>query len=256
MTELPLTEEFRAFSRTPHDAVSGGLLVARIIDPTTDVAWVRDELARHAAAVGTPASATALVGYLQGAGFSGAEAYYHVDNSSLARVLESRRGIPITLALVVLGIAERLGLAGRGINFPRHFLVEVEGQMVDPFAMRLLDAAELARSLAAQGHTPAAALAPASPVDIVLRMLNNLRLIAQHRGETARALDLSGYQLLLAADPLPLLIERVELWLAAGVPDMARHELDRAIALAPDAAVRERLAARRLELSAVPPRVH
>jgi regulator of sirC expression with transglutaminase-like and TPR domain len=256
MTDLPLADEFRAFARAPHDAVRGGLLVARIIDPATDTAWVLDELDRHAAAVPAPASAGALVEYLHGAGFSGAEAYYHVDNSSLARVLESRRGIPITLALVVLGIAERLGLAGRGINFPRHFLAEVDGRLVDPFAMRLLDADELARSLAAQGHTPGAALAPATPLDIVLRMLNNLRLIAQHRGETARALDLTGYQLLLSPEPLPLLIERVELWLAAGVPDMARHDLDRAIEIAPHAAVREQLAARRLELSEVPPRVH
>ncbi|MCB1748831.1 MAG: hypothetical protein H6977_13630 [Gammaproteobacteria bacterium] len=256
MTDLPLADDFREFARAPQDAVAGGLLVARIIDPATDAAWVNDELDRHAAAVAAPADAAALVEYLHGAGFSGAEAYYQVDNSSLVRVLESRRGIPITLALVVLGIAGRLGLSGRGINFPRHFLAEVDGRLVDPFAMRLLDGDELTRSLAAQGHTPAAALAPATPVDIVLRMLNNLRLIAQHRGEAARALDLSGYQLLLAEDPLPLLIERVDLWLSAGVPDMARHDLDRAIALAPNEAVRERLAARRLELSEVSSRVH
>ncbi|HTO08106.1 MAG TPA: transglutaminase-like domain-containing protein, partial [Myxococcota bacterium] len=52
-------------------------------------------------------------------GFSGNRAdYYDARNSFLNDVLERRTGIPITLAIVWISVAERLGLAAHGIGFP------------------------------------------------------------------------------------------------------------------------------------------
>jgi regulator of sirC expression with transglutaminase-like and TPR domain len=72
-------------------------------------------------------------------GFSGnAEDYYNPINSYLPAVLESKKGLPITLSLVYKIVADRLGLRAWGVGLPGHFLVgtESEGKLVliDPFA--------------------------------------------------------------------------------------------------------------------------
>lgn len=60
------------------------------------------------------------------------------DNSYLHAVLETRRGIPISLAVLWLELAQGIGLKVGGIGFPGHFLVKVmlaEGQVVlDPLS--------------------------------------------------------------------------------------------------------------------------
>jgi len=64
--------------------------------------------------------------------------YYATSNSYLPAVLETRRGLPISLCLLYKIIAERLGLKVRGVGLPGHFLagVEIDGtlMLVDPFA--------------------------------------------------------------------------------------------------------------------------
>jgi regulator of sirC expression with transglutaminase-like and TPR domain len=72
-------------------------------------------------------------------GFRGnAEDYYSTLNSYLPAVLQTKRGLPITLSLIYKIVAERLGLRAYGIGLPGHFLVGVEadgGQiLVDTFA--------------------------------------------------------------------------------------------------------------------------
>jgi regulator of sirC expression with transglutaminase-like and TPR domain len=67
------------------------------------------------------------------------EDYYNVANSYLPSVLETRKGLPITLSLIYQTIAQRLGLRTWGVALPGHFLVAVEefpGKrlLVDPFA--------------------------------------------------------------------------------------------------------------------------
>ena len=71
-------------------------------------------------------------------GFTGnTENYYAPENSYLPKVLESRRGLPVTLSLVYKSVAQRIGLKARGINSPVHFLAAVEldsaWMIVDPF---------------------------------------------------------------------------------------------------------------------------
>lgn len=72
---------------------------------------------------------------------------------------------------------------------------------------------------------------PTEPSDIMLRMLNNLRLAANARGDHARALELTDYQVILHPTAFSLHVDRAELWLALGSLDMARRELKRAIEL-------------------------
>lgn len=71
-------------------------------------------------------------------GFTGnSKDYYNPQNSYIPTVLDSRSGIPITLALIYKVVAEGLGLDVEGVNAPGHFLVRVTSEtgwmIVDPF---------------------------------------------------------------------------------------------------------------------------
>ena len=250
MAVLQLLQEFRDFAAAPRGVVEAALLVGRVIAKDFDVDGCRTELTRLAAGAGS--SPRAVVAHLHGLGFAGANDYYRTANSSLVEVLRQRRGIPISLAMVLVGVAERCGLTAVGINFPRHFLVAIDGQLVDPFTMQLIGRESCRAWLAANDLPEDGAFQVATPVDVMVRMLNNLRLLALGQGDHAQVIELSDYQLAIAADPLAIHLERVESWLALGVPGMARHELECALALAPNDALRGQLAARLASIGAAP----
>lgn len=71
-------------------------------------------------------------------GFRGDDqGYSNPSNSYLPMVLATKRGLPITLSLVVVETARRAGIAAFGLDVPAHFLVELEEPagtlIVDPF---------------------------------------------------------------------------------------------------------------------------
>jgi regulator of sirC expression with transglutaminase-like and TPR domain len=115
--------------------------------------------------------------------------YYDPDNSYLHRVLETRSGIPISLAVLFTELARQVGLEADGVAFPGHFLVRVnlhEGMaVIDPFTGASLDRDELARRAAPFGVPPERLLHPASSRQILIRMLNNLAAIHARRGDDA-----------------------------------------------------------------------
>lgn len=136
-------------------------------------------------------------------GFAGnVNDYQAVDNSYLHRVLATRRGIPISLAVIYLELAAQLGLTAKGISFPGHFLVKLKlpaGEAVlDPFTGQTLSRDALEERLAPyrqqQGlvgdfEVPLGLyLQPASPREILTRMLHNLRRLHQVAGDLNRQL--------------------------------------------------------------------
>ncbi len=118
-------------------------------------------------------------------GFQGNRAEYaDPRNSYLNQVLERRLGIPITLSVVYLEVAQRLDIPAHGVGLPGHFIVAVPGEdapvFLDPFhggrRLSVDDCAELVRkSVGFDGEFDPGWLAPTPPRDIVARMLNNLR---------------------------------------------------------------------------------
>ena len=256
MNQRPLEDEFRSFADDPVSAVEGVLLVSRIIRPDTDSAWCRDELRRLAAQAGPVATPEELVESLRAIRFIGADQYYEVDNSSFEFVLRQRRGIPITLAMVIVGTGEVLAMAATGINFPGHFMATLNGQLFDPFIMQPIDAAGRRDWLAKGNASADEAFKSATPIDIALRMLNNLRNLAMSRGDPAGALELTDYQRLVAPDRLSVRIDRTELWMALGATDMARRELTEAISLAPSSTIRDQLEEKLQALGATRPTLH
>jgi regulator of sirC expression with transglutaminase-like and TPR domain len=177
-------------------------------------------------------------------------------DSPMERVeLDRRRGIPITLSLVFTEVARRVGIPAWGVGFPGHFLVAVEADgriLVDPFDGRLIDAGVCQRRLEAllgAGAVLDAAvhLRAATPREILVRMLTNLKHVYLRERDFGRALGCCERILLLVPD-LPhelrdrgLVYERLECFAAA------RTDLERFLLLAPDdptaSVVRERIAA-------------
>lgn len=132
-------------------------------------------------------------------GFSGnTDDYYDPRNSFLAEVLDRRTGIPITLSVLYLEVARRVGILAQGVNFPGHFLVRVAIEdawlFLDPFAGgRALAPGDL-EALLRKTTTPDAVLEPsviaaASKRQIVARMLVNLAGIYGRNGDLPRSLD-------------------------------------------------------------------
>jgi len=123
--------------------------------------------------------------------------YYSPDNSYLHKVLETRRGIPITLAVLFVEMARHVGLDAHGVSFPGHFLVSVnlhEGAVIlDPFTGKSLSVDDLQERLEPfRQHLAVGAngelsvepfLVAAAPQEILLRMLRNLHLIYSQSGQ-------------------------------------------------------------------------
>ncbi|MFQ3591284.1 MAG: transglutaminase-like domain-containing protein, partial [Chloracidobacterium sp.] len=121
-------------------------------------------------------------------GFRGeTDNYYDPRNSFLAEVITRRVGIPITLSVIFIELAQRFGLTCEGVNFPGHFLVRYRGAdgvgHLDPFhGCQWLDDRGLQQLLhrvrGTQSRLSAEDLATAGTGDIVARMLRNLCNIA------------------------------------------------------------------------------
>jgi regulator of sirC expression with transglutaminase-like and TPR domain len=101
------------------------------------------------------------------------------ENSFLNRVLETRRGIPISLSVIWIEVGRRVGIDMEGVGLPGHFLVYAGKQLVDPFhygeAIGADEAAALvASSLGGAPRLNPAWLEPVTTPELVARMLRNL----------------------------------------------------------------------------------
>ncbi len=130
--------------------------------------------------------------FFQELGFAGnVNDYYDLQNSYLQRVLGTRRGIPITLALLYIEIAQQIGLDARPVSFPGHFLVKLkmpQGEVIiDPFNGQSLSREALEerltpyrrrQGLVGEFEAPLGLfLQAASGRDVLARMLRNLKEI-------------------------------------------------------------------------------
>lgn len=132
--------------------------------------------------------------FYQELGFAGnLNDYYNPDNSYLHKVLATRRGIPISLAVIYMELAQQIGLGVKGISFPGHFLMKLSVKngdiILDPFNGNSLSREEIEDRLEPffiDGRGPndppvSSCLAEASAATILVRMLRNLKaLFAEH----------------------------------------------------------------------------
>ena len=204
-----LRREFLALAaeRVP-DLEAGAFLLSRFVRPEADVSVYRLWLDRVAAAAAagiaedapTSEAARRLAAHLFSAmGFAGNESnYYDPGNSCLTRVIDTRRGIPVTLSLLYLLVAKRLKLPVYGVGTPGHFLLgfreDGDSHFLDAFRQgRPLDAGAVRRMLVRNGYEfRPEYLRPCGPRDLLARLMRNLLSIYQKTGAAERAERLSA----------------------------------------------------------------
>lgn len=144
--------------------------------------------------------------------------YQRLSSSLLQEVLRRRRGLPILLSVVWIEVARRAGAPVYGVALPGHFAVGIgdpDGShvLVDPFGGGRVMSRTDAERLAAGADV----FTPADPLDVVQRILNNIRAWASPRPEhhpvQLWALDLT---LLLPRHPAKLRYERAQLLVSMG----------------------------------------
>ncbi len=168
--------------------------------------------ARLRPSAGPPRVLQALNGYLfDELGFCGNEDDYdNPCNSFLNDVLDRRTGIPITLSIVYIELAARLGLKLRGVGMPGHFLVKLarrDGEVViDPYRGGVaLSARELRARITEAGDSPdnaARHLAAATKRQVITRLLTNLKNIYLAKRSFDEALG--AIEMILAVSPWDL----------------------------------------------------
>jgi regulator of sirC expression with transglutaminase-like and TPR domain len=163
-------------------------------DTLAQVDELAERLRRRIAADAAPLQRLRLLNryFFHELGFAGnVNDYYDARNSYLPDVLRTRRGIPITLALLYVELASQVGLEAAGISFPGHFLVKLhmpKGEVViDPFSGHSLSREELderllpyrrQRGLTGDFEAPLGLfLQAAQPRDVIARLLRNLKEI-------------------------------------------------------------------------------
>jgi regulator of sirC expression with transglutaminase-like and TPR domain len=143
-------------------------------------------------------------------GFRGnADAYEDPRNSYLNEVLDRKLGIPISLSVLFTTVAEEVGLQAHGVGLPGHFIVSVQDRLgvayFDPFhegrQLSVEDCARLVQSTAGLGGSfQMDWLKPVAPLDILARMLNNLRNVFLKQEDWPKLLSVIEHLRMLQPD--------------------------------------------------------
>jgi len=281
MNTHPVLPEWNALSRMGDDELpllATALLIARDEYPDLDmsayagvidgyVRALRDEVAMQESA---PARIAVINRYLfDEVGFSGdTNEFYDPRNSYLNDVFDRKLGIPISLAVVQMEVARRLGVPLDGISFPGHFLVRLpvdDGILVmDPYNKgRSLSADELRDRISPHfgGQPPDDGqlmhiLAPATHRMILLRMLRNLKALYAEREDWERVARSVDRLLKLAPDVDEEFRDRGLAYLKLGHLAGAREDLRSYLARQPEAEDGDAIRALLVEATAKMPRLN
>ena len=186
--------------------------------------------------------------------------YYDPDNSYLHRVIHTRRGIPISLAVVYMELAQQIGLNVKGISFPGHFLMKLSVQtgdiILDPFNGASLSREELEERLepyveqqAYAADMPLAThLQAARPREILVRMLRNLKSLFVEQQQWQRLLGVQKRLVILLPDEIAERRDRGLAYANLECPQAALRDLESYLAARPYAADAEVLRSKLPEL--------
>ncbi|MEY3887664.1 MAG: hypothetical protein RL650_1756 [Pseudomonadota bacterium] len=255
-TEFPLLEAAAAIAQDEEPSLDVQAVLA-----TCDALLVR--LKRRLKREAQPIQQLTVLNqfFYQELGFSGnANNFYAPENSYLNEVFRTRRGIPISIAVIWLELAQGLGLQAEGVSFPGHFLVKVtlpEGLVVlDPLTGQSLGLERLSEQLSPfrmvsaddqESDTPLGLyLQPAAPREILTRMLRNLKEIFSSQNDWPRLKCVLDRLIVLNPDALYERRDRGLAFMAMGLNDQARDDLSAYVSQSVNAAdvdiIRARLA--------------
>jgi len=202
--------EFRAFIRSlNYELETGALLRARTVAPRLDIgrccAALDSIAARCRELIAEPSTRREKCRVVNRVlfhewGFRGnVEHYTDPRNSLLDEVLARRKGIPISLSIVYLIVADRLGIELEPVGLPGHFVVGSYGEgpafFIDPFESGLFRSRdEVFDMLRARDIVPQASdLAPSPVREVLCRSCRNLVSHYLAAGDSARAQLFAGF---------------------------------------------------------------
>ena len=188
--------------------------------------------------------------------------YYDPDNSYIHSVLQTRRGIPISLALIFMELGQQINLPIKGVSFPNHFMIRVslpQGEVImDPLTGTSLSKQELQEMLDpyldAQGYRGeyqlplSAFLRSSSPREILSRFLRNLKAIYTQHDRWERLLGIQQRLVILLPEALEEVRDR---GLALAQLDYIRpaiEDMQRYIDESPDASDQDEIREQILQL--------
>jgi regulator of sirC expression with transglutaminase-like and TPR domain len=172
--------------------------------------------------------------------------YSSPRNSCLTDVMERKRGLPITLSVLLITLGSRLGFDIFGVSAPGHFLTgvllpgEVDPVFIDPFrGPDLLSKQEAAERLAVQMSLETEQIFPflvrAEPRQILMRMLNNLKMTYRAAGDFRKLLRVVNWLLAIQPNNMSEVRNRGLLLLRLGETEMGARDLLQYVADCPDA---------------------
>jgi len=144
-----------------------------------------------------PALAGALRDYLKAEGFEGCSLanYYQAENSMLHSVLAHKRGNAISLGLLYCEVGLAGGLCLKGVNFPRHHLLQFgtarSTGLLDPFSNRVLRQKEVDKLIGMR--VDPVVKAPLAKAVFLKHMALNLQNVYQRDENTELAARLAPY---------------------------------------------------------------
>ena len=201
--------------------------------------------------------------FYQELGFAGnVNDYYDPNNSYLHKVLLSRRGIPISLAVIYMELAQQVGLNVRGISFPGHFLMKLSVKngdiILDPFNGASLSREELEERLEPYFLQPqdsaslpmASLLEDAQPRVILVRMLHNLKALYAEHPRWQQFLNVQQRLVVLLPDEISERRDRGLAFANLDCPQAALQDLEAYLVRCPDASDAELLRDRLSDLRA------
>lgn len=170
------------------------------------------------------------------------ENYDDLENADIIRMIDRRKGMPITLSILYKAVADMLEWDVYGLNFPGHFILRMDmGSsriMFDPFdGCRILQAADL-RELIKKAMGPDAELStsyyePATNRDILVRLQNNIKIRQIEIEDYQGALETVQLLLMIAPDDYRLQLDAGVLYAKTGQAQNAISALEDYIGKAP-----------------------
>ncbi len=230
------------------DVADVALVLASFDHPATDLKIYRDHLRELADAVHTamldsgfdvdnpgPEEMAEILSNVISRDFNyvgDEEDYNDLDNANMMRVIERRRGLPVSLGILYLAAARAQGWVAAGLNFPGHFLVRLESRdgrraIIDPFyngrvmeSRALRELLKLVRGTAVE--LDASHYRPVSNRDVLVRLQNNVKTRRMELNEIAGALE--AVEAMQMLDP-----DNASFWREAGVMHMRLGHLKHAV---------------------------
>lgn len=236
------------------DLVRSALVIARTEYPQLDIeeyAARIERMARRTAVLASDLDPQRTLNALNKVVFEQAnlrgnrDDYYDPRNSFLNDVLDRGLGIPITLSIIYMEVARRIGLPLSGVGMPGHFLLKhygADGQerLIDCFnrgdiLSRQDCQMRLDEIYSGEMKLRPEFLHPISRRQILTRMLNNLKTVYLSTRNFRKALPIADLILVLYPQSADDLKQRALLRYSMGLHGLAAEDLNQYLKVSPNA---------------------